>query len=78
MKEPDRIALISLPIVILLGLGLAFAGSQGGTSVFGMPLYACLVGLAFLIQWVVCVHLKNLSKPPFSKIIDLVYGADHE
>lgn len=55
MKEPDRIALISLPIVILLGLGLAFAGSQGGTSVFEMPLFACLVGLAFLIQWIVFI-----------------------
>jgi steroid 5-alpha reductase family enzyme len=55
MKEPDRIALISLPIVILLGLGLAWAGSQGGASVFGMQLFACLVGLAFLIQWIVFI-----------------------
>jgi steroid 5-alpha reductase family enzyme len=55
MKEPDRIAVISLPIVILLGLGLAFAGSQGGASVFGMPLFAAFVGLAFLIQWIVFI-----------------------
>ena len=55
MKEADRTALISLPIVILVGLSLAWAGSQRGTVVFGVPLFAGLLGLAFLIQWVVFI-----------------------
>ena len=51
MKKTDRNALIALPIVILIGLGIALAGSQGGASIFGMPLFAFSVGLAFLVQW---------------------------
>jgi steroid 5-alpha reductase family enzyme len=51
MNKADRDALITLPIIILIGLGMALAGSQGGASVFGIPLFALSVGLAFLIQW---------------------------
>ncbi|MGD8850613.1 MAG: DUF1295 domain-containing protein [Anaerolineales bacterium] len=52
MKESDRNALIALPIVILIGIGIAIAGSQGGASVAGVPLFALAVGLAFLFQWI--------------------------
>jgi len=51
MKKTDRNALIAVLVVILIGIGVAFAGSQGSARVFGMPLFALLVGLAFLIQW---------------------------
>lgn len=51
MKEADRNALIAIPLVILIGVGVAFAGSQGGAIAFGVPLFALVVGLAFLIQW---------------------------
>lgn len=51
MKPTDRNALVALPIVVALGLLVAWAGSQGGTSVAGVPLMAAGVGLAFLIQW---------------------------
>ena len=52
MKKTDRNALIAVLVVILIGVGVAFAGSQGSARVFGVPLFALLVGLAFLIQWV--------------------------
>ncbi|MBE0528989.1 MAG: DUF1295 domain-containing protein [Thermoleophilia bacterium] len=55
MKKTDRNALIAFPVLILIGLGVAFAGSQGGASAFGIPLFALSVGLTFLIQWVVFV-----------------------
>jgi steroid 5-alpha reductase family enzyme len=55
MKKADRNALIALPIVILIGLGVALAGSQGGAQAFGLPLFGLAVGLAFLIQWVVFI-----------------------
>ena len=55
MKKADRNALIALPIVVLIGLGIALAGSQGGASIFGMPLFAFSVGLAFLVQWLVFI-----------------------
>ena len=55
MTPEDRSALITLPIVVLIGLGVALAGSQGGASVFGIPIFALSVGFAFLIQWLVFV-----------------------
>jgi len=52
MKKADRSALFVLPILICLGLMIAFAGSQGGTSVAGVPLFALLVAFTFLVQWI--------------------------
>jgi len=51
MKQTDRNALLTFVIVVLVGLGVALAGSQGGASVFGIPIFALAVGLAFVIQW---------------------------
>jgi steroid 5-alpha reductase family enzyme len=55
MKTTDIKALIVFPILILIGLLVALAGSQGGSQVSGIPVLALLVGLAFLIQWLVFV-----------------------
>jgi steroid 5-alpha reductase family enzyme len=55
MKKADRNALIALPILILLGLGIAIAGSQGGAILYGIPLFALLVAVIFLIQWLVFI-----------------------
>lgn len=51
MKTTDRNSLIIFPILVLIGLMLAWAGSQGGSAFLGIPLFALSVGLAFLIQW---------------------------
>ena len=51
MKTTDRNALIAFPILILIGFLVALAGSQGGASIAGIPLFALSVGLVFLIQW---------------------------
>ena len=58
MRRRERIAIIALPIVLLIGLFLAFAGSQGSTIVesLGIPLFALCVLVAFVIQWVVFIH----------------------
>ena len=40
MKDSDRTALITLPIMIVLGFLIALAGSQGGTTVAGYPVFA--------------------------------------
>lgn len=42
-------------ITILLGLGVALAGSQGGYRVGGFPIYALGVLLAFVMQWIVFI-----------------------
>jgi len=51
MKKEDIRSLISILIVVLIALGLALAGSQGGVRAFGIPLFAFSIGLAFVIQW---------------------------
>ena len=51
MKESDRKALIALPVVVLIGALVAVAGSQGGATLGGIPVFAMAVGAAFLIQW---------------------------
>lgn len=52
MKKAERNALIAFPIVILLGLGVAWAGSRGGATLGNFPLLVLAVGLIYLIQWV--------------------------
>jgi steroid 5-alpha reductase family enzyme len=45
-------SLIGIVVVLLIAVGLAFAGSQGGFTVNGFPLYALCILLAFVIQWI--------------------------
>ena len=64
MKKEDRSALITVFIAVLLGAGLAWAGSQGSVRFAGVPLFALCVALAFLIQWLVFIpaYLKQTEK----------------
>lgn len=65
MKTSDRNALIAFPILILIGLLVALAGSQGGALIAGVPLFALSVGLAFLIQWLVFIPAYLLQTEKF-------------
>jgi steroid 5-alpha reductase family enzyme len=65
MKTTDRNSLIVFPILILIGLLVALAGSQGGTSIAGVPAFALSVGLAFLIQWLVFIPAYFLQTEKF-------------
>ncbi|MFK7803615.1 MAG: DUF1295 domain-containing protein [Anaerolineae bacterium] len=56
MNEREKKALIAIPIIILIGAGLAFAGSQGGLTVGRFPLYALCIAIAFIINWIVFIH----------------------
>ena len=55
MKKSDHNALLALPAIILVGVLVAIAGSQGGARVGAIPVFALSVALAFLIQWVVFI-----------------------
>lgn len=46
---------IALFIVIVIGALVALAGSQGGVQFMGFPLFALVVGFAFIIQWLVFI-----------------------
>lgn len=55
MKKTDLTSLIIFPILILIGYLVALAGSQGGATLGGVPVFALAVGLAFVIQWLVFI-----------------------
>jgi steroid 5-alpha reductase family enzyme len=55
MKKADRNSLVTFPVLVLIGVLVALAGSQGGASINGIPLFALSVGLAFLVQWLVFI-----------------------
>ncbi|CAG0969825.1 hypothetical protein ANRL3_01425 [Anaerolineae bacterium] len=64
MQTADRNSLIVFPILILIGLGVAWAGSQDGSLFMGIPLFALAVALAFLIQWLAFLpaYLRQTEK----------------
>jgi steroid 5-alpha reductase family enzyme len=50
---------------MLIAAGLAFAGSQGGTRVLGIPLFAACVALAFIIQWIAFIPAYIMQTETF-------------
>jgi steroid 5-alpha reductase family enzyme len=64
MKTSDRNSLIAFPILILIGALVAYAGSQGGNTYNGIPVFALCVVLIFLIQWMVFIpsYLRQTEK----------------
>ena len=65
MQTADRNALLTLPILILIGVLVALAGSQGGRSAFGVPIFALAVGLIFLIQWLAFIPAYQRQSEKF-------------
>lgn len=65
MKKNDRNAFLVFPILIIIGLLVAAAGSQGGSTIGGIPVFALSVGLAFLIQWLVFIPAYRLQTEKF-------------
>jgi steroid 5-alpha reductase family enzyme len=51
MQKTDRTSLIIFPVLIVVALLFALAGSQGSSTLGGIPLFGLLVGLAIVIQW---------------------------
>ena len=65
MKTADRNALLALPVVVVIGLGVAVAGSQGGASVHGIPVFALSIGVAYLMQWLAFIPAWLLGSEGF-------------
>ena len=68
MKKSDRNALVALPIVVVIAALVAVAGSQGGSTVGGFPVFALCVVIAFAIQWVAFVPAYLLQTERFFDI----------
>ena len=64
MNKAEKTALIALPIIILIGAGLAWAGSQGSTTFAGIPVFTIAVVLAFVINWIAFIpaYLQKTEK----------------
>lgn len=76
MKDSERKGLIALPVVVLLGALVAVAGSQHGTNVAGIPLFAAAVAGAFIIQWLVFIpSFKAQTEKYFDLTGSLTYVA---
>ena len=69
MEKADRNALIALPIVILVALGITWAGSQRGDSVLGIPTFALAVAVVFVIQCVGFIAAYRLQTETFFDLI---------
>jgi steroid 5-alpha reductase family enzyme len=65
MNKNKYAPLLVVPIVLLVGAGIAWAGSQGSVTVSGFPLFALCVGLAFLIQWIAFIPAWLLHTEKF-------------
>lgn len=55
MTSQNRASLLTIVITLVIGALVAVAGSQGGATVGGVPLFALAVGVAFLIQVIVFI-----------------------
>lgn len=65
MDKADRRAIISIPIVLLIAALIAWAGSQGGFTVSGIPIFALCVALAFILQWIAFIPAYILQTEKF-------------
>jgi len=52
LEKAAQRSIIGILIILLVAAGIAYAGSQGGFKVYGIPIYAIGVALAFIINWV--------------------------
>lgn len=55
MTKAERQSLVVVPLVVLVGAGLALAGGQGGQAVGGVPVFTVAVAAAFVVQWLAFV-----------------------
>jgi steroid 5-alpha reductase family enzyme len=53
--QAERLSAVTIVVAVLVGVIIALAGSQGGGSVAGIPVFGLCVALAFLIQWLVFI-----------------------
>lgn len=71
MDSKTKSAWIGIVIVLLIAAGLAFAGSQGGATINGLPLFALCILLAFVIQWIAFIPAYTMQT---EKFFDLTGG----
>ena len=64
----SRNAVMTIAVAVLAASGIAWAASQGSASVLGIPVFACIVALAFTVQWVAFVPAYLMQSERFFDI----------
>ncbi len=52
MDQSEKRSFLAIPVIVLVAILIAFAGSQGGYKALGIPVFALGVAIAFLVQWI--------------------------
>jgi steroid 5-alpha reductase family enzyme len=68
MEKADRLAVLVLPVVVVVAAAVALAGSQGGATVGGFPVFALCVAIAFVLQWLAFIPAYLLQTERFYDI----------
>jgi len=57
-------AVVTILVTILFASAVAWAGSQGGYALFGIPIFALCFAIAFIIQWIAFIpaYIKQTEK----------------
>ncbi len=58
-------SIIAIMIILIVAVGVAYAGSQGAAEVAGIPVFAICVALAFIIQWIAFIPAYILQTEKF-------------
>lgn len=65
MENTSLRSYIGIVVALLVGFGLAWAGSQGSVTIGSFPLFALGVGIAFAIQWLAFIPAFLLRTEKF-------------
>ena len=64
MNKTELRAILAIPIILVFAAVVAWAGSQGGFVVFGIPILFICVAIAFIIQWLAFIpaYIRQTEK----------------
>jgi len=69
MNTSDRNSLLGILVAVLVGAGVGWAGSQGGSTVRGFPIFALGLSLAYAIQWLAFIPAYLTQSERFFDLI---------
>ena len=76
MNRAERQSLLAVVVILAVGAGIAWAGSQGSVMAFGLPLFALCGGVSFVVNWLVFLHAyRAQSERYFDLTGSLTYGS---